>query len=48
MTLLSLALMFSLGTPAAVDREAWSYLQQGRLQDAEKTCRTALAAFETT
>jgi hypothetical protein len=41
-----LALIFSLGAPAAVEREAWSYLQQGRFQDADKLCRTALAAFE--
>ena len=46
MVWLSLAPIFSLGTPAAVDREAWSYLQQGRFQDADKLCRTSLAAFE--
>jgi hypothetical protein len=41
-----LALIFSLGKPAAADREAWSYLQQERFQDADKLCCTALAAFE--
>jgi hypothetical protein len=47
MVWLSLALIFSLGTPAAVDRKASSYLQQERFQDADKLCRTALALFET-
>ncbi|HVP46040.1 MAG TPA: tetratricopeptide repeat protein [Bryobacteraceae bacterium] len=45
MNWLALALMVSLGTPAAVHREALTYLNAGRYGDAENLSRQAVAGF---
>ena len=42
----ALALMVSLGTPAAIHREALSQLEAGRYGEAEKLCQVAIPGFE--